>query len=652
MRVRIAAAFCVSVILLALPLPSGEQWANVGGPGGCAVYTLAANGSYLFAGTKLGAYVSKDYGRNWSPAGETGLAALGEALVSGILISKSDVYALTQQGLSLSTDRGAGWTSLKTGLPDGSGVSCLLEAGSTLYCGLSEGGVYRSMDRGAHWSPAGSGLPDDAPVINLVAVGEVLYAGCFLEGIFQSRDAGANWTPISMKLPIAHSDSFWNFASNGRELFAGTEDGFFVTEGGITSWTRLGTDWNVGHSSGFISSSGQNLLADISASFDDDRQFLSTDGGTTWRALQISNAPERIHARCVAASGSRLFVGTAGSGVFRSDDLGETWTRASTGLPSEARITAISELGPDVLAASGSWKRGKIYLRAKGGAGWTPAGSGLPAEVSLFCIEAVGKNLLAGSDRGIFVSRDRGRSWSVTRSGLPEKAQVHCFKLVGRRLFAGTSDGVFLSEDQGLSWSPIGSGLPGSVWTYCLETLGEALFAGCSKGIFVSRDSGETWIAVDVAPLGKIACHCLAANGKIIVAGVRLHEEEDFPVKNGVTIIEDDVVSEYAILVSRDDGLSWERVTEGLPEVFAVSCLGATETSFIAGIEFRQSGLGGLPLGLFLSTDGGKSWTSEWPGNWTATPINCLRPGKSGIYAGTEGAGVWRLPLAALGKTR
>ena len=652
MCVRIAAAFCVSVILLALPLPSGEQWANVGGPGGCAVYTLAANGSFLFAGTKMGAYVSTDLGRNWSPAGEIGPAALGEAGISGVLISESDVFALTQRGISLSTDRGAGWTSLQTGLPDGADASCLLEAGSMLYCGLSEGGIYRSKDRGAHWSPAGPGLPDDALVINLVAVGEVLYAGCFLKGIFQSKDAGANWAPISPELPIADCDSFWNLASNGRELIAGTEDGIYVTEGGVTSWARLGTDWNVVHCSGFISSSGQNLLADISASFDDDRQFLSTDGGATWQALQISPAPERVHARCIAASGSRLFVGTAGSGVFRSDDLGETWTPASAGLPSEAGIAALSESGPEVLAATDSWIKGKIFLRTEGGAGWTPAGSGLPAEASFFCIEAVGKSLMAGSDRGLFISRDRGRSWSATGSGLPEEVQVYCFEILGRRIFAGTSGGVFLSEAQGLSWSSVGSELPGQARVYCLETLRGSLFAGCDKGIFVSRDGGETWLAVDVGPLAKIACHCLAADGRVIAAGVRLHEEEDLPVKNGVTIIKDDVVSECAILVSRDGGLSWERVTVGLPEVFAVSCLGATETSLIAGIEFRRSGSGRCPVGLFLSADGGKSWTSEWAGNWTATPINCLRTGKSAIYAGTEGAGVWRLPLAALGKTR
>ncbi len=168
-HIGIAAALFVSATLLALPLRSGEQWKNEGGPGGCNVYALAASGSYLFAGTELGAYVSTDYGRHWFPAGETGPAALGEAAVRGILISRSDIYALTEQGVSLSTDRGAGWTSLKTGLPDGSGVSCLLEAGSALYCGLSEGAAklgWRSTS--APWGrshviasrqPAGSSPP-------------------------------------------------------------------------------------------------------------------------------------------------------------------------------------------------------------------------------------------------------------------------------------------------------------------------------------------------------------------------------------------------------------------------------------------------------------------------------------------------------------
>jgi hypothetical protein len=71
----------------------------------------------------------------------------------------------------------------------------------------------------------------------------------------------------------------------------------------------------------------------------------------------------------------------------------------------------------------------------------------------------------------------------------------------------------------------------------------------------------------------------------------------------------------------------------------------------MAALVTQPSKYGRHCLGVFLSTDGGASWTDVWPGRGPrAAPVNRLRFDRTDIYAATEGAGVWKLPLSALKK--
>lgn len=648
MRIRIPAAFCAAAILLSLPLPSGGQWKDLGGPGGCGIQALAANGSYLFAGTAFGVFVSTDEGGTWAAAGEVGSAALGNASVDRFYTSGPDLFALACRGILLSRDNGASWEPANTGLPDDPGVLCFLEVESVLYCGLYQGGIYRSMDRGAHWMPAGAGLPEDVEVMSLAAMGEVLYAGFeYDQGIYCSGDGGVTWAPLDPQLP---DEAYARFlVVNGGRLLAGTSgDGIFMIEEGGRAWTKIEADWDEDGDIYFFASRGPGLLVNI-----EDKAYLSMDGGKIWREIEVGSSPDGVSISCFAASGPRLFVGTDGSGLFRSDDLGMTWIPVNAGFPSRADIAALARIGSDLFAASGEWgKGGSVYLRSEAGAGWEAAGLTLPEETDINCLEAVGTDLLAGTESGIFLSEDRGRTWSLVTPEQSDRPYVNGFAVDGLRILAGTNDGILLSTDRGRTWVRVFPEAEYSEPVDCFVRAGPALFAGGFRGVLVSRDRGGTWQRVNAGLPKGARCVALASDGKVIVAGITPPEDgkdQEFDAEgNPVIEIPDD--PKYALFVSSDEGRSWTAAKPALTEPFKVSCLAASGSGFVAALEGYYLKAGRHCLGLFLSTDGGRSWTEEWPGQWTAAPINSFLVDKDEILAATKGAGVWRMPLSALKK--
>jgi photosystem II stability/assembly factor-like uncharacterized protein len=111
----------------------------------------------------------------------------------------------------------------------------------------------------------------------------------------------------------------------------------------------------------------------------------STDGGATWRILPAQGLPRSCEHFCAAGVAAlaidpsrpqRLYAGTT-QGLFRSDDSGLTWRRASRGLAAgEVRRILIDPDQPDTLYA-GVLGVG-VYRSTNAGATWTLAGPGLP----------------------------------------------------------------------------------------------------------------------------------------------------------------------------------------------------------------------------------------------------------------------------------
>jgi len=168
----------------------------------------------LYGGTTGGIYRSDDGAMSWKkinngliPESELmGAMALG---VNAIEIDRTNpdiVYAGTTKGLFRTANKGEQWERIGQSLPDPFVSSIVIHptASSLLYVG-GPGGVWKSSDSGATWQAMNHGLD----TLNIRALmmapnrPQMLYAGTNGSGLYRSTDAGATWTAVPLKATSA-----------------------------------------------------------------------------------------------------------------------------------------------------------------------------------------------------------------------------------------------------------------------------------------------------------------------------------------------------------------------------------------------------------------------------------------------------------------
>jgi ligand-binding sensor domain-containing protein len=267
---------------------------------------------------------------------------------------------------------------------------------------------------------------------------------------------------------------------------------------------------------------GTNLFAGT-----DDGVFISSDNGTSWRAASagLSNTP----VQALAALGTNLFTGSR-DGIFLSTDNGTSWTWSSKGLSySSVRAFVISPNamgGTNLFAGTGG---GGVFLSTNNGISWTPAGL-THVNIRSLALSSDGKgdtNLFAGTNgSGVFRSIDNGKSWTEVSTGLiyagiPSLA-VCSDGTDNNNLIAGTWGGIFFSTNYGTSWTEASTGLT-FTYVYCLAVSpngvgGTNIFAGTWDGVFLSIDNGSNWIAVNTG-LTNTDVHSLVVFGNNLFVG-------------------------------------------------------------------------------------------------------------------------------------
>ncbi|MCF8235860.1 MAG: hypothetical protein K9G67_13000 [Bacteroidales bacterium] len=238
------------------------------------------------------------------------------------------------------------------------------EDNSIWYLAVGSGGVWKTLNAGTTWEPIFDdqssysigciAIDPNNPNTIWVGTGENVggrHVG-YGDGIYRSEDGGKNWKNMGLKKSehiskiIIHpenSDIIW-VAAQGPLWNKGDQRGLYKSVDGGQSWEKtLGDDEWIG-------------LTDI---------------------LIDPRNPDRLYAatwqrhRNVAA----YMGGGPGTGLYRSEDGGESWTELKKGLPSSdmGKIgLAISPQNPDVLYAATELDRrsGGVYRSNDRGASW------------------------------------------------------------------------------------------------------------------------------------------------------------------------------------------------------------------------------------------------------------------------------------------
>ncbi len=253
-----------------------------------------------------------------------------------------------------------GRTRAATGVPSQPNV---------FYVGQVNGGVWKTDDYGRAWNPIFDHEPTQSigaiavapsdPNIIYVASGEGLHRPDLSvgDGIYKSTDAGKSWTHLGLRdgwqipaLAVDPRDPNRVFAAVlGHPYGPNEERGLYRSTDGGQNWQKIiSKDENTGASDVEIDPSNPDVIyASMwevrEGPWEDNNEvngtggglFKSTDGGNTFHPL-TSGLPKDLSQIYVAVAPSdprRLYatLGTASGGLFvyRSDDAGETWAKAT-----------------------------------------------------------------------------------------------------------------------------------------------------------------------------------------------------------------------------------------------------------------------------------------------------------------------------------
>ncbi|MFZ1978748.1 MAG: T9SS type A sorting domain-containing protein [Bacteroidota bacterium] len=572
---------------------NGETWTwmNVGlnSNDGYNVAALTIIDTNLFVGTSGGGLIRCPLNGKRPIAIGNGIT---NATVNTLAVINTFFFAGTAGGVFRSTDKGASWTAVDSGLTIGF-VACLASCsdgagGTNLFAGTMldngyrfslGGGVFRSTNNGTSWSAVNNGLkaspvfafavsPNGTGDKNLFAAGD--------SGVFLSTDHGTSWTAVNNGLPkySIHALAAYPNGAGGMNLFAGTNgSGIFRSTDNGTSWTQVNaglTNGTVYSFSIFSSSDGTgstNILAGT-----DGGVFLSADNGLTWSSFNSGfSKNSSLSVPALAFSDSNLIAGTYGGGVSSSTDGGTIWKGESVGLTT-SNIPCLFVSHSNYFAGTGNG----VFLSINNGASWNQMNNGL-IDNGVNSFAASGINLFAGTGNGVFRSSNNGASWSQVNNGLLN-ISVYSLAVEDTNLFAGTSGGVFLSTDNGSSWSAASTGLNGNgVSVFAVS--GKNIFAGTYYGgVFLSTNNGTSWSAVDSGLISS-PINAFAVSGTNIFLG----DNAGF------------------VFLSTNNGTSWSAINGGLGGlvVGTISSLVVTQTTLFAGTD---AGVWSLPLSDIITS--------------------------------------------------
>ena len=330
------------------------------------------------------------------------------------------------------------------------------------YVGTASGGLWKTINGGLTFKPVfdkyaqsigavtiDQTKPDtiwvgtgEADTRNSVSVGT---------GIYKSADAGESWQLMGLekteriaKIVIDPKNSNIIYVAATGHLWDSNEDrGVYKTTDGGKTWEKIlfvnsdtgcgdlaidpqeprilyASMWQFRRKPYFFSSGGPGSGL-----------YKSTDAGKTWRKLTNGLPDGELGRIAIGLAPSRSSVIYANveakkTALYRSDDMGETWTRTHSSFNIQARPFYFSHLIVDPSDYNRVYKPG-FYLSASsdGGVSFSALANSTHSDHHAFWINPNNPfHLLLGTDGGVYVSYDKGNTWRIVRS-LPVSQFYH-----------------------------------------------------------------------------------------------------------------------------------------------------------------------------------------------------------------------------------
>jgi photosystem II stability/assembly factor-like uncharacterized protein len=369
------------------------------------------------------------------------------------------------------------------------------------YMGTTGGGVWKTFDAGGNWQNISDGyfttgsvgavaVSERDPNVVFVGMGEHAPRGVstsYGDGVYKSTDAGKTWKKMGLALTrhIANirihpiNPDVVYIAAQGALHGSSEERGIYKSTDGGTTWKKiLYVDENTGCSDLSIDMTNPRIL--YAAMWDHRRLpwevksggkgsglYKSTDGGETWTklnkglpkekgkmAIEVSRSnPDKVYA--LIESDTEKEHG----GLFVSDDAGKSWNRISKDHRLVQRAWYYIEIAIDPNNENVVYVFNSPGLRSiDGGKTWSNIRGTHGDYHQLWINPDNSKNMVIANDGGAAISFNTGKTWS-TQSNQPtgQFYRVNADNLFPYNVYGGQQDNTsVMIASRNLAGSNIG----------------------------------------------------------------------------------------------------------------------------------------------------------------------------------------------------
>ena len=349
------------------------------------------------------------------------------------------------------------------------------------YAGYTGGGLWKTDDAGSSWKNISDGFFRTSS-IGAIAVAEsdpnVLYVGTgehsvrgqsstFGDGVYKSTDAGKTWKHIGLeatkqiaqvRVHPANPDLVY-VAAQGDRWKGTTDRGIYRSSDGGKNWSLVLKGENATSGPSDLSMDPSNPRILYAAFWDHQRLpwqvrsggpgsglWKSTDGGDTWTRLSegLPKLMGKIGVAVSPANPERVFaiVEAEKGGLFRSDDAGKSWRLLSEDRTIQTRswyymnITADPQ-NEDVVYVMNA----PVTKSIDGGRTFTTINALHGDNHHLWINPKDPRNMINANDGGATITFDAAKSWS-TQDNQPTAQFYHVLvdDVYPYRLYSGQQD--------------------------------------------------------------------------------------------------------------------------------------------------------------------------------------------------------------------
>jgi len=581
-----------------------------------SITAIAAFNNIIYASTGRKLFFSFNNENLWTPIKFDHDDVIKQIAVNNnnIYVALADSYDEDSKRIACSSDTGKTWVDCgNNGLPAQVKIKSIHAEENILCVITNEDNVFISADQGKTWKNAFEQGEKNYTLSQLNATcfaqdKNLSFAGTLGEGIFRSDDNGKSWKKVNNGLGITEIKSIEICGNNilalgndfGYGQYYGRFSKVFVSKNKGDSWEIIETFQD----SIMIEQYKRNevkwyndvyQMAAIENSILMNtwhRLYVSHDQGLNWDSLLLkfknNQDPGKQTPNALISNNHSFFMATAEAGILRSQDKGESWEKINSGL----------------------------------------------TDMTITCLTASGDTIFASSPSGIFRSTNNGNNWELLEKN-PELGSIGFIKILKSILYIGCSEGLFYSENYGSTFQRLGyiSSWPkGNIAAYL-----NYLFAlDVNQNIFYSADKGNSWRIVpkllEQTERNRSIKNLSITKDQITLLNNRgIKHSNNFekgwqstnfynkiPLKNGFHeemamfgVTKNNLfigTRHFGVLHSKDNGATWNNLTNGLPDFTEdswtiASGLATCEKKLFIGITCPESF-----VGEFMSNDNGRTW--------------------------------------------